>query len=142
MQEEAEKYVITAKQLKALRNTKGVTQFQLADDIKVARNTVGSWEKPGGEVTKYSDVLAICRYFNIPLPGTEEIPPNFDDEDKTPIERIIQHGKEVVTTFFNPDNVQQITLEHTIAASQYQQSLEKLLELMKQQQKGDDTKKP
>ena len=52
-----------AKRLKDLRIEKGLTQQQLANDLKVDRTTVMKWER-GERETSFAMLIKIARYFD------------------------------------------------------------------------------
>jgi DNA-binding XRE family transcriptional regulator len=141
MQKEVEKFVITSDQLKKLRAKKKITQWELADAIGIARNTIGTWEKKDGIVTKYSDILAICKYFNIPLPGTEEPAPaqwhhiNEDEtaynEENSTIAGLKNSVKKFGAKLFGDDSIE-LTEEITRALLEIQQSVNRMEEKLKQ----------
>ncbi len=74
---------ITSSQLKKLRESKGVTQQGFADAIGKSRNTVATWEKDGGSVSKADDVILVCRYFNLPLDDYMSYEPVDNQIDKS-----------------------------------------------------------
>ncbi len=71
MQSNENEFVITAEHLKAMREEKGDTQDMLADALKISRNTIANWERPGNKIAKLADIAAICGYFEIPIPGLQ-----------------------------------------------------------------------
>lgn len=86
------------KNLKFIRQQRGISQQELADKLKIDRSTVSRWENDEMDVT-VSNALQVSNFFNIPIEDFtgRDLSLNNDTKKYDELELLFDKNKDILT---------------------------------------------
>lgn len=86
------------KNLKFVRQQRGISQQELADKLKIDRSTISRWENDEMDVT-VSNALQVSNFFNIPIENFtgRDLSLNNDTRKYDELELLFDKNKDILT---------------------------------------------
>lgn len=86
------------KNLKFIRQQRGISQQELADKLKIDRSTISRWENDEMDVT-VSNALQVSNFFNIPIEDFtgKDLSLNNDTRKYDELELLFDKNKDILT---------------------------------------------
>ena len=84
------------KNLKYLRQQKGISQQELADRLKLDRSTISRWESDEMDIT-VGNAIQIADFFNIPIERFTSCDLSIDNKTFDELELLFSKNKDILT---------------------------------------------